>query len=100
MSVNNSGDLDVSYQHLDEMATRLGNEAKELEESLAAIKQKVNSVAGMWEGESQRAYNDQQAAWDREADGIHQALVAIGHVVNSAGGHYQGGDKKAASYYM
>ncbi|WP_225840075.1 WXG100 family type VII secretion target [Streptomyces sp. NK08204] len=100
MGVNNSGELEVSYQGLDETATQLANHAKRLEESLEAIKQKVASVAGMWEGEAHNAYTEQQAAWDREAKGIHEALMAIGKVVHAAGGDYLGGDKKAASYYM
>ncbi|MHB9858675.1 WXG100 family type VII secretion target [Streptomyces sp. YIM S03343] len=100
MGVNNSGELEVSYGSLDETATRLANEASQLEASLEAIKQKVNSVSGMWEGEAHSAYTQQQALWDREARGIHEALVAIGRVVHQAGGDYLGGDKKAASYYM
>ena len=100
MGVNNSGELEVSYGSLDETATRLANEAKELEASLEAIKAKVNSVAGMWEGTAHTTYTTQQASWDREATGIHEALVAIGRVVHQAGGDYQGGDRKAASYFM
>lgn len=100
MSVNNSGELEVTYHWLDEMATQLVNEAKELSESLEVIKQKVNSVAGMWEGEAHRTYTQQQAAWDKEAQAIREALASIGRVVHSAGGDYLGGDKKAASYYL
>lgn len=100
MGVNNSGELEVSYGSLDETATRLANEAKQLEASLEAIKQKVNSVSDMWVGEAHAAYTQKQAAWDREARSIHEALVAISRVVHQAGGDYQGGDKKAASYFM
>lgn len=100
MGVNNSGDLEVTYGSLDETATRLANEAKELEASLEAIKQKVNGVSGMWEGEAHSAYALKQAAWDREARAIHEALVSIGRVVHQAGGDYRGGDKKAAGYFM
>lgn len=100
MGVNNSGELEVTYSGLDETATQLANHAKRLEESLEAIKQKVAGVASMWEGEAHNAYTEQQAAWDREAQGIHAALMAIGKVVHAAGGDYQGGDKKAASYFM
>ncbi|MEV6839678.1 WXG100 family type VII secretion target [Streptomyces sp. NPDC052301] len=100
MSANNIGDLEVSYHNLDHTATQLANHAKRLEESLEAIKQKVAGVASMWEGEAHHTYTEQQAAWDREAQGIHEALMAIGRVVHAAGGDYQGGDKKAASYFM
>lgn len=97
---NNSGELEVTYGSLDETATRLGQHAQRLEESLDAIKQKVAGVASMWEGEAHHTYTEQQAAWDREAQGIHQALMQIGKVVHAAGGDYQGGDRKAAGYFM
>ncbi|AGS72166.1 WXG100 family type VII secretion target [Streptomyces collinus] len=100
MGANNLGELEVSYHNLDHTATQLANHAKRLEESLEAIKHKVAAVASMWEGEAHSAYTEQQAAWDREAQGIHEALMAIGRVVHAAGGDYQGGDKKAASYFM
>ncbi|MBJ7907522.1 WXG100 family type VII secretion target [Streptomyces sp. NPDC004549] len=100
MSVNNSGELEVTYQSLDETATQLANHAKRLEESLEAIKQKVAGVASMWEGEAHTVYAERQADWDKQAKGIHEALMAISRVVHSAGGDYLGGDKKAASYYM
>ncbi|KUN76016.1 hypothetical protein AQJ66_35310 [Streptomyces bungoensis] len=100
MGVNNNGELEVTYSGLDDTATKLADHAKRLEDSLEAIKHKVAGVASMWEGEAHTAYAEQQAAWDREAQGIHEALMAIGKVVHAAGGDYQGGDRKAASYYM
>ena len=100
MSGHNSGVTKVHYDGLDDMATKIGKAAEHLEASLEAIKREVQNVSGMWEGEAHTAYTEQQAAWDREAQGIHQALVAIGHAVHAAGGDYMGGDKKAASYFM
>ncbi|MEU6510624.1 MULTISPECIES: WXG100 family type VII secretion target [unclassified Streptomyces] len=100
MMANNSGELEVTYGSLDDTATQLANHARQLEESLEAIKQKVAGVASMWEGEAHTAYTEHQAAWDREAQGIHEALQQIGKVVHAAGGDYQGGDRKAAGYFM
>ncbi|MFI2435086.1 WXG100 family type VII secretion target [Streptomyces sp. NPDC018693] len=100
MGVNNNGVTSVSYHGLDVLATRLADEAKQLEDGLAAMKAKVDGIAGQWEGQAHETFTIQQKAWDTEAQGIHDALVAIARVVQSAGGDYLGGDKKAASYYL
>jgi WXG100 family type VII secretion target len=100
MSVHHDGVTEVHYGRLDEMATQIGKTAEQLEAGLEAIKSKVAQVSSMWEGEAHHTYTQQQADWDREAQGIHQALRAIGHAIHAAGGDYMGGDKKAASYFL
>ncbi|MBC9711761.1 WXG100 family type VII secretion target [Streptomyces sp. TRM66268-LWL] len=99
MAFNDPGELLVKYGTLDEMTTGLGNEAKRLDECLAALRRAVVTVAGGWEGTSQEAFAGEMKTWDADAGAIHQALKEIGAIVARAGGDYMAGDKKAASYF-
>ncbi|UYQ64755.1 WXG100 family type VII secretion target [Streptomyces peucetius] len=100
MGMNSYDELVVKYGALDATATVLGNQAKKLEEDLAAIKAAMASVAAGWEGEAHAAYVQEQGKWDQQARIIHDALDGIGRIVRNAGGDYMGGDKKAASYFL
>ncbi|MBX7550484.1 WXG100 family type VII secretion target [Streptomyces sp. NPDC004232] len=100
MGINNSDVTEVHYDGLDQMATEIATQARNLEASLEVIKGEVQKVSGMWEGEAHQAYIRKQAEWDKEARAIHEALHAIGRAVHAAGGDYMGGDKKAASYFQ
>ncbi|MGW0207949.1 WXG100 family type VII secretion target [Streptomyces sp. NPDC003233] len=91
---------EVHYDGLDQMATEIANQAKNLEASLDEIKREVQRVSGMWEGEAHQVYIKKQTEWDQEARALHEALRAIGRAVHAAGGDYMGGDKKAASYFQ
>ncbi|QKW09515.1 WXG100 family type VII secretion target [Streptomyces sp. NA04227] len=99
MSVPDPGRLTVTYSNLDTAATDLVREARTLETSLDMIQRKVQSLAGLWEGEAFNTYSRQQREWDKEAADIHRALKEIAKVVHGAGGDYRGGDLKAARYY-
>ncbi|MFI6943418.1 WXG100 family type VII secretion target [Streptomyces sp. NPDC050418] len=99
MAYNNPDELLVRYGTLDDMTTRLGNEAKKLEECIDALKRAVGKVAEGWEGDSQRAFDGDQKKLDNHARSIHNSLMQIGQIVGHAGGDYMAGDKKAASYF-
>ncbi|MEW2635610.1 WXG100 family type VII secretion target [Streptomyces sp. NPDC048389] len=99
MGMNSHDELVVKYGALDATATVLGNQAKKLEEDLAAIKRAMASVAAGWEGEAHAAYVQEQVKWDKEAADIHRALTQITQIVSNAGGDYMGGDRKAAGYF-
>ncbi|MEU6812566.1 WXG100 family type VII secretion target [Streptomyces sp. NPDC046831] len=96
---NNSEGLSVTYNALDATATKIGNEAKALEQDLQELKQMVVQSLQYWEGEAQGTFNEKLQKWDKEASDIHTALTGIGHVVHMAGGDYMAGDKQAASYF-
>ncbi|MFF0465066.1 WXG100 family type VII secretion target [Streptomyces mexicanus] len=96
---NNADGLSVSYNALDFAATKIGNEAKALEQDLRELKQLVMKSREYWEGEAQSDFDAKLARWDKEANDIHTALTSIGHVVHTAGGDYMEGDKQAASYF-
>ncbi|MEW2134797.1 WXG100 family type VII secretion target [Streptomyces sp. NPDC005435] len=99
MANNNEG-LSVTYDGLDMAATKIGNEAKDLEHDLRELKAMVTSSLQYWEGQAQGTFHDKLHRWDKEAHDIHQALTGIGHVVAQAGGTYMEGDKKASSYFQ
>ncbi|QTE01278.1 WXG100 family type VII secretion target [Streptomyces cyanogenus] len=96
---NNADGLSVTYDGLDVAATKIGNEASELERDLAELRRLVVSSLQYWEGQAQDTFNEKLTRWDKEANDIHQALAGIGHVVAQSGGTYMEGDKKAASYF-
>ncbi|MET7360895.1 WXG100 family type VII secretion target [Streptomyces sp. NPDC005562] len=96
----NVNELAVKYSGLDDIATELGIQAKQLEADLADIKRAVAKVAEGWEGEAHTRYVGKQKEWDDRAAAIHRALVEIGHKVGQAGGDYKGGDLKGASYFQ
>src|ERR1044072_5204159 len=97
---NNADGLQVTYDGLDVAATKIGNEASQLEQDLQELKKLVVSRLQYWEGEAQNTFNEKLDRWDKEANDIHQALTGIGHVVATSGGTYMQGDKKAASYFQ
>lgn len=97
---NNAEGLSVTYDGLDTAATRIGNEASQLEQDLQELRRLVVSSQQYWEGQAQGTFNDKLNRWDKEANDIHQALTGIGHVVAQSGGTYMEGDKKAASYFQ
>ncbi|MFK4108742.1 WXG100 family type VII secretion target [Streptomyces sp. NPDC004673] len=99
MANNNEG-LSVTYDGLDFAATKIGNEAQQLETDLSELRAMVASSLQYWEGQAQGTFNDKLHRWDKEAKDIHQALTGIGHVVGESGGTYMGGDKKASSYFL
>jgi WXG100 family type VII secretion target len=96
---NNADGLSVTYDALDQTATRIGNESKALEQDLRELKNMVMQSRQYWEGEAQSDFDAKLKRWDKEASDIHSALTSIGHVVHNAGGDYMEGDKKAASYF-
>ncbi|OIJ65654.1 WXG100 family type VII secretion target [Streptomyces mangrovisoli] len=97
---NNSDGLSVTYDGLDHAATNIGNEAKQLEQDLAELRNLVVKSLQYWEGQAQGTFNEKLHKWDKEAGDIHTALAGIGHVVYQSGGTYMEGDKKAASYFQ
>ncbi|MGW0333395.1 WXG100 family type VII secretion target [Streptomyces sp. NPDC003011] len=97
---NNADGLQVTYDGLDFAATKIGNEASQLEQDLQELKKLVVSSLQYWEGEAQDTFNEKLHRWDKEAGDIHTALTGIGHVVATSGGTYMQGDKKAASYFQ
>lgn len=99
MATNSDG-LHVKYDGLDMAATKIGNEASQLEQDLQELRKLVVSSLQYWEGDAQNTFNEKLHRWDKEANDIHQALTGIGHVVGMSGGTYMQGDKKAASYFQ
>jgi len=97
---NNADGLQVTYDGLDVAATKIGNEASQLEQDLQELKKLVVSSLQYWEGDAQNTFNEKLHRWDKEATDIHTALTGIGHVVGTSGGTYMQGDKKAASYFQ
>ena len=98
MSRNSDG-LSVTYDGLDFAATKIGNEAKQLEQDLQELRALVVKSQQYWEGDAQGTFNEKLHKWDKEANDIHTALTGIGHVVHTSGGTYMEGDKKAASFF-
>ncbi|MFF4020951.1 WXG100 family type VII secretion target [Streptomyces sp. NPDC001843] len=96
---SNADGLSVTYDGLDVAATKIGNEASQLEQDLQELRRLVVSSLQYWEGQAQDTFNEKLQRWDKEANDIHQALAGIGHVVAQSGGTYMEGDKKAASYF-
>ncbi|MEW2286331.1 WXG100 family type VII secretion target [Streptomyces argyrophyllae] len=96
---NNADGLSVTYDGLDVAATKIGNEASQLEQDLQELRRLVVSSLQYWEGQAQDTFHEKLNHWDKEANDIHQALAGIGHVVAQSGGTYMEGDKKAASYF-
>ncbi|MFF7332425.1 WXG100 family type VII secretion target [Streptomyces sp. NPDC090306] len=93
-------ELAVKYGGLDAITTELGNQAKQLESDLAALKSAVVQAAAGWEGEAATAFGGKMKEWDTHTSGIHAALISISQKVSQAGGDYRGGDLKAASYFQ
>ncbi|MBD9730034.1 MULTISPECIES: WXG100 family type VII secretion target [Streptomyces] len=98
MAGNYTDGLAVTYDALDITATKIANEARDLEQDLQELKRLVENSLQYWEGESQSAFDAKLKRWDKEATDIHTALTGIGHVVATAGGTYMEGDKRGASY--
>ncbi|MER5436521.1 WXG100 family type VII secretion target [Streptomyces sp. NPDC002588] len=94
----NTDGLNVTYDGLDFAATKIANEAKQLDQDLQELKQLVLNSKQYWQGDAAQHFDEKLARWDKEATDIHTALTGIGHVVFTAGGTYMEGDKKAASY--
>ncbi|MFF8596864.1 WXG100 family type VII secretion target [Streptomyces sp. NPDC015220] len=97
--VSNGDGLSVTYNGLDIAATKIGNEAKALDQDLEELRKLVVQSLQYWEGEAQGTFHEKLQKWDKEANDIHTALTGIGHVVHQAGGDYMDGDKQAASYF-
>ncbi|WP_216589780.1 WXG100 family type VII secretion target [Streptomyces brasiliscabiei] len=98
MAGNNMDGLSVTYDALDITATKIANEARDLETDLRELKRLIENSVQYWEGEAQDAFKAKLDRWDKEATDIHTALTGIGHVVATAGGTYMEGDKRGASY--
>ncbi|MER6467711.1 MULTISPECIES: WXG100 family type VII secretion target [Streptomyces] len=96
---NNADGLSVTYDGLDVAATKIGNEASQLEQDLQELRRLVVSSLQYWEGQAQDTFHEKLNRWDKEANDIHQSLTGIGHVVAQSGGTYMEGDKKAAGYF-
>ena len=96
---NNAEGLSVTYDGLDVAATKIGNEASQLEHDLQELRKMVVSSLQYWEGQAQDTFHEKLHRWDKEANDIHQSLTGIGHVVAQSGGTYMEGDKKAAGYF-
>ena len=97
---NNADGLSVTYNGLDIAATKIGNQASQLEQELQELRRLVVSSQQYWEGQAQGTFHEKLTRWDKEANDIHQALAGIGHVVAQSGGTYMEGDKKAATYFQ
>ncbi|KUH36918.1 MULTISPECIES: WXG100 family type VII secretion target [Streptomyces] len=100
MANNNDGTMIVTYARLEDAARDIKKQADRLDQSLKAIKAKINSISELWQGDAREAYNTAQAEWDRKAMAIHTSLIQISNAVREAAPAYQQGDKKAASNFM
>ncbi|MFJ5264648.1 WXG100 family type VII secretion target [Streptomyces sp. NPDC088387] len=98
--MRNGEGLSVTYDGLDFAATKIGNEAKQLEQDLQELRALVERSREYWAGSAQDQFGEKLRRWDKEANDIHTALTGIGHVVGQSGGTYMEGDKKAASYFL
>ncbi|MEV7421981.1 MULTISPECIES: WXG100 family type VII secretion target [unclassified Streptomyces] len=98
--MSDDGTMIVKYSSLDEAAGSIRTQAGKLQNSLDAIKAKIESISQLWEGEAREAYNAGQKQWNDDAAEIQRNLTDIATAVEQAGTSYRSGDKKAAANFM
>jgi WXG100 family type VII secretion target len=100
MSNNNDGTMAVHYSSLHAAADAIDGQSKNLQEDLAAIKQKIASVSELWVGEAKTAYDAAQAGWNADARAIHTALSEISSKVRDAADAYRAGDHRSGAGFQ
>ncbi|RDG37697.1 WXG100 family type VII secretion target [Streptomyces corynorhini] len=98
--MSDDGTMIVKYSSLDQAANSIRTQAGKLQNSLDAIKAKIESISELWEGEAREAYNAGQQQWNKDASEIQKNLRDIATAVDNAGTSYRSGDKKAAANFM